>query len=272
VLGLEHADTLKTMEGLARTLQYVDRRDEALELLKELLEVRGRTAGPKSKEVASTCELLAELYAAGSDWPESKQMAEQELAIALETKGAEDPLTARARLTLARALTGLGQWDGARKHLDEAMRIRKKQAEESLDVAVVLHAMGALSLEQTKGVEARQFFERSLALREKLGSATNETLADDKAGIGRALLVLEQPKEAVALFEEVLKLSGDVDDRRRLARARADLARALVLANPADKERPLALLTEALPGLPPRDREALAPMLERLGATADAGP
>ncbi|MBM4778613.1 MAG: serine/threonine protein kinase [Archangiaceae bacterium] len=263
VLGPEHVDTLKSMEGMARTLQHLDRREEALVLLKELLEVRERTLGPKAKEVASTCELLAELYAAGEDWPESKTMGERELAIALESKGADDPFTARARLTLAKAQTGLGQWEAARKNLDEAMRIRRKAGEESADVAVVLHSVASWWLEQKKGSEAKLAFERSLAMRERLGSATNETLADDKAGIGRALLALEQPKEAVVQFEEVLKLLGDVDDKRRLARAKVDLGRALLLADPASKERGLTLLTDGLPGLSQRERDKLAPLLEK---------
>lgn len=270
VLGPEHADTLKSMEGMARTLQHLDRREEALVLLKELLEVRERTIGANSKEVAATCELLAELYAAGEDWPESKAMAERELTIAIESKGVDDPFTARARLTLARAQTGLGQWDAARKNLDEAMRIRRKAGEASADVAVVLHSIAALSLEQKKGAEAKLGFEKSLAMRERLGSATNETLADDKAGIGRALLVLEQPKEAVVQFEEVLKLLGDVDDKRRLARAKVDLGRALLLADPEAKERGLTLLNEGLPGLTQRERDRLAPLLEKWFG-ADAG-
>lgn len=107
-------------------------------------------------------------------------------------------------------------------------------------------------------------------MRERLGSATNETLADDKAGIGRALLVLEQPKEAVVQFEEVLKLLGDVDDKRRLARAKVDLGRALLLADPEAKERGLTLLNEGLPGLTQRERDRLAPLLEKWFG-ADAG-
>jgi tetratricopeptide (TPR) repeat protein/predicted Ser/Thr protein kinase len=272
VLGTEHADTLKTMEGMARTLQHVDRREEALTLLRELLETRERTAGPKSKEVAGTCELLAELYAAGEDWPESRAMAERELAIALDAKGADDPLTARARVALAKAQLGLGQWAESRKNLDEAMRIRVKHGPESAEVAFVLQALGALALEQKKGAEAKAAYERSLALREKLGGATNEALAEAKAGIGRALLVMEQPKDAVAQFEEVLKLLGDVDDKARLARAKVDLGRALLLADPAAKDRGLVLLSEGLPGLTPRERERLAPTLAKFGLLPDAGP
>ncbi len=271
LLGPENADTLKTMEGMARTLQHLDRREEALVLLKENLEVRERTS-PKSKDVAAACELLAELYASGQDWPEAKSLAERELSIALETKGPDEPLTARAHLTLANALTGLGQWADAKKHLDEAMRIRRKAGDDSADVAIVLDALGDLALEQKKGAEAKLYFEKSLALRERLGGATNESIADEKQGIGRALLVLEQPKAAVVELEEVLKLLGDVDDRRRLARAKVDLSRALLLADPSSRERGLTLLSEGLAGLSARERERLAPLVERLGLPKDGGP
>ncbi len=274
VLGEEHAETLKTIEGLARTLQYVDRRDEAVTLLNGLLTVRERVAGPKSKEVASTCELLAELHAAAENWNESRAVAERQLAIALETKGPDDPLTARARFTLATAHTGLGRWADSRANLDEAMRIRRKvSGDESGDVAIVLHALGSLALEQKKGAEAKASFEKSLAMREKLGGATNETLADGKTGVGRAMLLMDQPKDAVLQFEEVLKLLGDVDDRRRLARAKVDLGRALLLADPTSKERAMTLLSDGLPGLSARERERLTPMLEKVGLMSpDAGP
>ncbi|MBL8920026.1 MAG: serine/threonine protein kinase [Myxococcaceae bacterium] len=271
MLGPEHIDTLKTLEGMARTLQHLDRREEALTLLRELLEVRERTAGPKSKDVAATCELLAEVYAAGEDWPESRAMAERELAIALESKGPDDPLTARARLALAKAQLGLGQWAESRKNLDEAMRIRVKQGPESVEVAHVLQAIGTLALEQKKGAEAKAAFERSLAMRAKLGGATNEALADAKAGVGRALLAMDEPQQAVAQFEEVLKLLGDVDDRLRLARAKVDLGRALLLADPSTRDRGALLLSEGLPGLGARERERLTPTLARFGPLPDAG-
>jgi eukaryotic-like serine/threonine-protein kinase len=273
VLGEEHAETLKSIDGLARTLQHLDRRDEAVTLVTGLLAVRERVSGPKSKEVAATCELLAEFHADAGNFNESRALAEREVAIALETKGPDDPLTARARLTLATALNGLGRWSESRTNLDEALRIRRKvSGEDSAEVAIVLHALGTLWLEQKRGPEARSSFEKALAMREKLGGATNETLADAKAGIGRAMVLMEQPKDAVVQFEEVLKLLGDVDDRRRLARAKVELGRALVLADPTSKERAMTLLSDGLPGLSARERERLAPMLERVGLLApDAG-
>ncbi len=272
VLGPEHADTLKTVEGLSRTLQYLDRRDEALGLLHELLSVRARTFGEKSKDVASTCELLSELYAAGDDWPEAKAFADRELTTALAVKGPDDALTARAHFTLATALTGLGQWADAKKHLDEAMRVRRLTAGEgSAEVASVFHAQGRLALAQQHGLEAKAAFERALALRETLGGATHETLASDNAGLGNALLLLDQPQPAVAAFEAVLTLLGDVDDQRRLGRAKVDLARALLKRGDPSSERAMTLLTEGLPHLSESERVKLWPVFEKLGVV-DAGP
>ena len=272
VLGPEHLDTLRSMEGLARTLQPLGRRDEALALLQELLEVRRRVVGPRTKDVATTCELLAELYAAGEDWREALTAADEELAIALALKGPDDPLTARAHLTRAEALAGLGQWSDARKSLDEALRIRRAEAgPDSVEVVAVLQAQGRLALGQRKGAEAKLFFEKALVMREKLGGATHEALASSKAGLGHALLQLDQPKEAAAQFDEVLALLSDVDDTRRVGRAKVDLGRALLLADPGAKPRALALLGEGLPALTPREREQLAPVLERAGLFLDAG-
>jgi hypothetical protein len=88
--------------------------------------------------------------------------------------------------------------------------------------------------------------------------------------LGQALLQLDQPTEAVAEFEAVLRLLSDVDDTRKVARAKVDLARAVLLADPGAKARALTLFTEGLPGLTPREREQLTPVLEKAGLSVDA--
>jgi eukaryotic-like serine/threonine-protein kinase len=270
VLGAEHPDTLKSMEGLARTLQHLDRREEALALLSDLLQ--SRRVGPRTKELVQSLELLAEFYAAGEDWREALQAADEELAVGLELKGPNDGLAARAHLTRADALIGLGQWSDARKALDEALRIQREVAgAESPEMVAVFQAQGRLALGQHKGAEAKLAFEKALGIREKQRGATNEALASSKAGIGQALLQLDLPNEAVRRFEEVLTLLRDVDDTRKLARAKVDLGRALLLVTPADKARAQTLLTEGLPGLSDREREALLPVLEKAGLSLDAG-
>jgi eukaryotic-like serine/threonine-protein kinase len=272
VLGAEHPDTLKSMEGLARTLQHLDRRDEALALLADLLQTRRGVDGPRTKELVQSLELIAEFYAAGEDWREALKAADEELSVALELKGPDDALAARAHLTRADALIGLGQWSDARKALDDALRIQRTVAgPESAEVVAVFQAQGRLALGQRKGAEAKLAFEKALSLREKQRNATNEALASSKTGIGQALLQLDQPKEAAARFEEVLTLLRDVDDVKKLSRAKVDLGRALLLAEPAERTRALTLLTEGLPSLSERERSVLRPILEKAGLSFDAG-
>ncbi len=274
-LGSDHLDTAKTMEALAIVHTHTGQHEAALALLEEALAVRQKVNGPESKEVAEVYDRLSELYQAGRHWKEALKYAELELAVVKKTAGAESLAYAKACYTVGVIHGEMGNWAEARRSLDEALRLRRgKLGEDSNEVASVLNAQGDVLLSQRRAAEALPLYERALAVREKAGSASPESMAADLEGMGHALLALDRPADAAAALTRAVALRERVEDKQELAATRFWLGRALYASPGVERQKAVALLTEAYAELSPHERRDAEAWLAKSGAApalADAG-
>ena len=81
VLGPEHPDTLRSMDGLAATYVNLGRLTEALMLYEECLEIRKRVLGPEHPDTLQTMNGLAATYISLGRSTEASKLREECLEI-----------------------------------------------------------------------------------------------------------------------------------------------------------------------------------------------
>jgi tetratricopeptide (TPR) repeat protein len=105
----------------------------------------------------------------------------------------------------------LGLYEQAKKNLHRARQLREtlddSSREGALALAVTLTALGNVSLRQEAYAEARTFFQRSLALRERWLGLTALALAEDLNGLGSASIKEGHIEEAGRIFNRACAIS-----------------------------------------------------------------
>ncbi len=105
--------------------------------------------------------------------------------------------------------------DEARQHLEEALKIRRVQAQQNPDaylpyLATTLNNLGHLDFRQKRMDEARQHFEEALKIRRALTQKNPDTyrlgLATTLNNLGNVDQLQSQPDEARQHYEEALKI------------------------------------------------------------------
>lgn len=94
--GLEHPDTLSTMEGLAIVLRHQEKYDEAEQIHQQVLPLRKKILGPKHPDTLSSLDNLTQMLSARESYEEAEEVFRSQVQVAiicaltLETDAVQD--------------------------------------------------------------------------------------------------------------------------------------------------------------------------------------
>jgi len=242
VQGLEHPDTLTSMNNLAATLWAQGDLGGAHKLEEEILAVRRRVMGPDHPHTLTSMNNLASTLRAQGDLAGARKLQEETLAISRRLQGSEHPQTLTSMNNLALTLHAHGDLVGARKLQEEELAIcRRVQGPEHPNTLISVNNLAKTLSSQGDLAGARKLHEEVLeSFRRVLGSEHPRTLTamhnlagtlyaqGDLAGarkllgetlaIYRRVLVPEHPDTLIAMnnLAETLSSQGDFAGARKL--------------------------------------------------------
>jgi serine/threonine protein kinase len=272
-LGASHPDTVTSTMSHVRVLIALGELEPAQEHLSRL-KTLDAGAGATPARAMALLGLESELYFAGGFFKEALKSA-AELLIAAEASGAPDGrVIMESHLHAGRALTGLGSWTEARRHLLEARRMALAHERSSgPDVAEAEEALGALALALRRPTEALPHYTAALELRKKTPSASARSLAQTFAQVGRLHVETGQPESAIEPLTHAEEFYAAARHPGPLASARMWHGQALWLARPEERGQAVDLFLQAMPDLPEIERQSLTQWLSHNKAQlpTDAG-
>ena len=169
----------------------------------------------------------------------------QALTWGLAVPGSEPPPSARVEVgvRICRALGWFWYAGGylreGRSWLERASALASDEQEPEL--AGLQHTLGILLTQQGRHGQARDLFERNLAIRRRLGDPA--PIAVELNSLGVVYRSLGAPDRARAALDESISLARDIDDPKRLASALSNLG--MLEMDESHTERAVELLTEA---------------------------
>jgi len=183
-------------------------------------EQAARQAEASSRQVS---ELLVSIFEGSNpgqeivEIPTSKLVAQAEAKMEKELAG--QPATrSEVYFALARVQTNIGHPDKALAHYQRAIDIERRQ-NRPLVLAKLLAGRGALRLARLGAVAAEADLRETLALRERYAGVEAEETVDARNELAGALSSASRYREAVALFQQNVRIAERHEFRAQLARA-----------------------------------------------------
>jgi tetratricopeptide (TPR) repeat protein len=228
--------------------------DESITLARRALAIRERRLGPSHVMVARSLVSLAETLRVLDRKEEGVVLIRRAHALMLANFPPDHPSVADSHLSLGLYAKDMGQLREAEDELRQAEKIYEKRAgASSPSIGVAWGSLGEVLLDSDRPAEALSYFDRDLALEERLNPKHPELLSP-LVSSAEALLALGRPAEARARAERALQLQAELGGvgPQRVAVLDILIARAEV-----ELHRPrqaLGLLQRAIPVL---EREEL---------------
>ncbi|HEY0080575.1 MAG TPA: sigma 54-interacting transcriptional regulator [Pyrinomonadaceae bacterium] len=123
-------------------------------------------------------------------------------------------------------LTLVGEWDRAQEALKRALEFAFEIDEHGAQVSIILDSLGELRMLRGELEEARNLLERSVRLASTIGNKWYT--AQSMRTLGRCLLALDAPDEALDKGREALALAERIGDRQAICESLLLLAEAHV--------------------------------------------
>jgi tetratricopeptide (TPR) repeat protein len=146
---LVRAEMLHTLGDVYRTLGLYQ---EAAPLLKEALDLRRRELGADDLDVAASLHGLGWLLHDLGHYDSARPLLEQALLIRRAHGG--DDLVATSAFHLAWLLADSHDYEKAERLFQEAIVVRRRQKNRERDLAVALTGLGAMRVDQGRGLDA----------------------------------------------------------------------------------------------------------------------
>ena len=145
VLGPNNADTLKSLNTLAKTMYQQGRYAEAEKLFREALEIRRRVLGPGHPDTLQSQSDLAEDLSVQGRYADAAKLRQETYDIRRRVLGPEHPSTLDSMGNLALSLEDLGRFADEEKLWRETLAARRRVL--GPDHPVTLDTMNNLTLE-----------------------------------------------------------------------------------------------------------------------------
>jgi eukaryotic-like serine/threonine-protein kinase len=239
LLGVEHPDTLTTLDHLAHNLERQGRYAESDKLAREVLSTRLRTLGPDHPDTIASRHSIIVLAIDNGDYAQAEKLGREELDMLRRIRGMEHPTTLNSMYDLALVINFQGKHTEAvtlfRQVLESQRRVLGPTHPDTL---TTMSPLGSALMSLGKYGEAEQLLRESLeGKRRILGPEHSETLwsmnnlaatlrtagrpADAEAldrqtlSIRRRVLGHEHPETLISM----MNLAADLDDLHRFREA-----------------------------------------------------
>jgi eukaryotic-like serine/threonine-protein kinase len=193
-----------TAADFARGEQWADIADAAID----------RLGKPAALE-ADAAHARGYLFAEAAKWNEA--IAQHERARAIRERIAPGSLDlGKTYAALARALDDLGRYAEARAMAERGLAIETAQlGPDHPGVAMVLNDLGNIAIDEGKLDDARRYYERVQAIRERAVLAGDDpsSLADIIHNLGVLAVDQDRPDDAIAQFQHAIDLRRKVDPK-----------------------------------------------------------
>ena len=242
-LGLDHPDTLDSVNNLALAYQSAGRLREALPLFEETFKVRKVKLGPDHTETLITMNNLATAYHDMGRFSDALPLFEQTFKLMKFKLGTDHPQTLASMNNLAMAYRSNGRAGDALPLFDETLKLMKfKLGPDHPDTLASMNNLAMGYADAGRLADAQALYEEALnRKRVKLGGDHPDTLATMN-NLAMAHRDAGRLGDALPLLEETLKLK-----RIKLGADHPDTL--LSMNNLAMAYRDVGRLGDALPRL-----------------------
>jgi eukaryotic-like serine/threonine-protein kinase len=222
-LGLDHEDTLASMDTLGVAYQAAKRFDDAIALHERVYAISQARLGPEHPATLRTMSNLATAYGSAGRSGEALPLAERVLAIREARLGPDHPDTLTARNNIAIVYRSLGRHD-------EALRIWERVVEQSRtllppqhpETLIRINNLASEYLTAGRVAEAVPLFEEVLRIRRRKFDPHHPDTVVSMNNLATVYLSARRIDEAITLFEEALAAR-----KAKLAPDHADVIKSL---------------------------------------------
>ncbi len=269
LLGPAHPNVAKVLTNLGTVARNRQDYPLALERLREALAINERVLGPDHPEVNLVVYNMANVLQDQERHQEAKAYYERVLAFDERQFGPGHPNVAEDLSGIANCLADMGKLEEAESYLQRALAIQvKAQGPDHPAVSFMRVNLAGVYLRQKDYAQALEHYRKALSIAEKSLGPGHRYVGEDLKGVGRSLVELGRPGEALPLLERSLKiLEPQSKDPIEIAAVRFFLARALWETG-ARGDRALALAQQARAACREiRSRDELCPIVNDWFAT-----
>jgi len=184
-LGEQHAETLSTMDGLARVYWRQGRYDQAQSLFTRTVEGRRQTLGPEHAETLFSMNGLAVLYFSQGRYNEAESLYEKMLEINRKLLGEEDVATLLFMGNLATVYRFQGRYDEAEPLYEKAVEHeRRLLGAEHPDTLYSINGLAMLYIALGRHDEAQELLLDVVEIGSLVLGAEHPDVLDSMNGLG----------------------------------------------------------------------------------------
>ena len=207
-VGLKHASAARILYTRAQLYIRCGRYNQAEQLLQEVLSIREQAFGFRHPEVASTVNMLADVYYLEKrPYNLSKELYEQALEVRESVLGIEHPDVAQTLSGMARLAFMETAYEDAERYYMRALAIREKVfGKEHPDVAQTLNDLAKLHNNRKRYDRAEPLFRKALAIREKTLGATHFEVGDSAKSFSLTLWAIGNRAEATQWLQRAKEI------------------------------------------------------------------
>ena len=211
VLGPNNADTLKSLNTLAKTTYQQGRYAEAEKLFLQALELRRRVLGPGHPDTLQSQSDLAEDLSIQGRYADAAKLRQETYDIRRKVLGPEDPSTLDSMGNLAISLEDLGRFADEEKLWRETLGARRRVL--GPDHPVTLDTMNNLTLtleKEDRYAEAESLERETIESRRRILGPEHPDTLDAMNNLARFLGEQERYPEAEKQLRELLDVQRRV--------------------------------------------------------------
>jgi len=209
-LDPDSAETASALNNLALVLAATERRERAVSLYRESLQIRRRVLGDEHPTTTYSMTNLATLYAQMGRWDEAEAAYTEALALRRASFDPGHPAIASVLYQLGWLNGKRGRWDRAVGFYRDALALREQRlGPDHPSVGVALNALGVAVRERGDPASARAYFERALENYRGAYGSSHHDIALVLANLGTTDYALGDFERASEGYREALAMTRE---------------------------------------------------------------